>query len=203
VMRVFSTTARRSALRAAVLSAALFAAPSIASAQGFGIGGRMAWVNANTDAVDVDAVRFTGGQIRMVSKRLGLEVSMDRHSESFPLLNQKVTETPIQTSLLLRLGSSKVAPFLLGGPGWYKRKIELINGPDAADVKTTEFGWHAGAGLEVHAGRHFGIHGDYRFTFLKFGGDNNNGDGGFLGGILPSLPSHRGSQWTLGFTVYF
>jgi opacity protein-like surface antigen len=190
------------------MSAALLGAPAVASAQGFGVGGRMAWVKANTDGVDVDAVRFTGGQIRLVSKRWGLEVSMDRHSESFELLNQKVTETPIQTSLLLRLGSGKVAPFLLGGPGWYKRKVELIDGPEDADVKTTEFGWHAGAGLEVHAGRHVGIHGDYRFTFLKFGGNDaeNDGGGGFLGSILPNLPglpSHRGSQWTLGVTVYF
>ena len=201
-MRVFSTTPRRCILASAVLSAALLAAPTLASAQGFGVGARMAWVKPNTN-VDVDAVRFTGGQIRMVSKRFGLEVSMDRHSESFEALNQKVTETPIQTSLLLRLGSGKIAPFLLGGPGWYKRKVELIDGPGDADVTSTEFGWHAGAGLEIHAGRHVGIHGDYRFTFLKFGGNDEGDGGGFLGGIIPSLPSHRGSQWTLGFTVYF
>lgn len=162
----------------------------------------MAWVKANTDAGDEDAIRFTGGQLRMVSKRWGLELSMDRHSEELEPLNQKVTETPIQASLLLRLGGGKVAPFLLGGPGWYKRQIELIDGPEDADLSTTEFGWHAGAGLDVQAGRHFGIHGDYRFTFLEFDGDDDDG-GGLLGGILPSLPSHRGSQWTLGFTVYF
>jgi hypothetical protein len=202
MMRI--STSRHCTLAAGVLLAALFTCPTIASAQGFGVGARMAWVKANTDGVDLDAVRFTGGQVRMTSGRLGLEVSMDHHSESFELLNQKITETPIQASLLLRLGRGKVAPFLLGGPGWYKRKVALIEGSDA-DLVTTEFGWHAGGGLEVHAGRHFGIHGDYRFTFLKFGGDDGD-DGGFLGGVLPSLPGlpkHRGSQWTLGFTVYF
>ena len=54
---------------------------------------------------------------------------MDHHSESFELLNQKVSETPIQASLLLRMGSAKVSPFLLGGPGWYRRKVEPLDGP--------------------------------------------------------------------------
>ena len=99
-----------------VVSAALFASPSIASAQGFGVGARMAWVTADSD-VDVDSVRFTGGQVRLVSKRWGLEVSMDRNSESFELLNQKVTETPIQASLLLRMGSGKVVAIPAGRPG--------------------------------------------------------------------------------------
>ena len=47
--------------------------------------------------------------------------------------------------------------------------------------------------------RHFGIHGDYRYTFLDFGDDDDD-DGGFIGGLLPG---HRGSMWTLGATVYF
>jgi len=178
-----------------VVAAALFAAPPIASAQGFGIGARMAWVTNNSD-VEVDSVRFVGGHIRLVSRRWGLEVSMDRHSESFESLNQKVTETPIQTSLLLRMGSPSVSPFLLGGGGWYRRKVEVLDGPDAA-VQTTDFGWHAGLGLEIVAGRHFGFHGDYRYTFLDFGKDNGLT---LIGGLLPG---HRGSQWTLGATIYF
>ena len=78
----------------------------------------------------MDAVRFIGGQVRLLSRRFGFEVSLDHHSESFELLNQKVTETPIQASLLLRLGSGRVAPFLLGGPGWYRRKVEPLDGPE-------------------------------------------------------------------------
>jgi hypothetical protein len=181
-----------------VALAALSASPSLASAQGFGLGARMAWVTADSDA-DVDSVRFTGVQMRLVSNRWGLEVSVDRNSETFDLLNQKVTSTPIQASLLLRMGSSKVSPFLLGGPGWYRRKVELLDGPDDLNVATTEFGWHAGGGLEVFAGRHVGIHGDYRYTFLDFGGDDGDNEG-FIKGLLPN---HRGSMWTLGATFYF
>ena len=172
------------------------------SAQGFGVGARIAWVTRDVDAdvnadVDVDALRFIGGQVRLLSQRVGFEVSLDRHSESFELLNEKVTETPIQASVLLRLASGTFSPFLLGGPGWYRRKVEAIDGPGDLSVTTTEFGWHAGGGLEVLPSRHFGIHGDYRYTFLDF---NDDEDEGFIGGLLPG---HRGSMWTIGATFYF
>jgi opacity protein-like surface antigen len=198
-MRTICTAPLRYVIVSVVVSAALFANPSIAAAQGFGVGARMAWVTADSE-VDVDRVRFIGGQIRLLSQRWGLEVSMDRESESFELLNQKVTETPIQASLLLRMAGGKVSPFLLGGPGWYRRKVELIDGPDEPDLESTEFGWHAGGGLEILPSRHFGIHGDYRYTFLDFGDDDEEEDEGFIGGLLPG---HRGSMWTLGVTFYF
>jgi opacity protein-like surface antigen len=197
-MRITCTASMRYIIVSVVVSAALFARPSIASAQGFGVGARMAWVKADSE-VDVDSIRFTGGQIRLISSRWGLEVSLDHHSETLELLNQKVTEWPIQASLLMKLASGKVAPYLLGGPGWYRRKVELLNAPNDPAVEATEFGWHAGIGLEALAGSHFGIHGDYRYTFLDFGKDNNPG----VGLISGLIPGHRGSQWTLGATVYF
>jgi opacity protein-like surface antigen len=187
----------RHTLLSVLALSALVTTASPVSAQGVGIGGRMAWVTSDSD-LDVDSVRFFGGQLRMLSQRWGLEVSLDRHTESFDLLNQKVTETPIQASLLLRLGSGSLSPFLLAGPGWYRRSVSPIDG-DGASIDTSEFGWHAGGGLEVRAGRHFGIHGDYRYTFLDFGDDGEE-DEGFIGGLLPG---HRGSMWTVGATVYF
>lgn len=177
--------------------AGLMASVPPASAQGFGVGGRMAWVTSDDEA-DVDAVRMTGGQVRVLAPRFGLEVSLDRRTESFDLLNSKVTETPIQASLLMRLGSGRVSPFLLAGPGWYRRSVEALDDPDTRET-STEFGWHAGIGLEILAGRHFGLHGDYRYTFLDFGDDEEE-DEGFIGGLLPG---HRGSMWTLGATIYF
>ena len=172
------------------------------AAQGFGVGGRIAWVNPDTE-VDVDSVRYFGGQIRLVAGRIGVEVSLDTHSESSEALNQRLTETPLQASFLLR-GTGKVAPFVLAGPGWYRLKVETLDGPSDLDLSTTEFGWHAGAGLEILLTRHFAIHGDYRYTFLDFGDDGDDVDdddgGGFIGGLLPG---HRGSMWTLGATFYF
>jgi hypothetical protein len=166
-------------------------------AQGFGVGARIAWVHPDVDA-DVDALRYFGGQIRLMSPRFGFEVALDHHSETLELVNQKVTETPIQASVLLRMASGNVAPFLLGGPGWYRRKVEALDSPGDLSVSTTEFGWHAGIGLEALAGKHFGFHGDYRYTFLNFHDDNN--PGGLVGRVLPG---HRGSMWTLGTTFYF
>jgi hypothetical protein len=168
-----------------------------ASAQGFGVGGRLAWVTSDVET-EADAVRVSGGQVRLVGGRWGFEVSLDRHSETFDLLNEKVTETPIQASLLMRLGSGRVAPFLLGGPGWYGRKVTRLDDPEQS-VSTREFGWHAGIGLEILAGRRLGLHGDYRYTFLEFEDDEEE-DEGFIGGLLPG---HRGSMWTLGATIYF
>jgi len=181
-----------------VVTAVLFAAPDIASAQGFGVGARMSWVTADTEA-DLDAVRFVGGQIRLMSPRWGFELAIDRHAEEFEALNQKLTETPIQASVLMRIGHGSVAPFLLGGAGWYKRKVEAIDGSHDLDIDETEFGWHAGGGLEILAGRHFGLHGDYRYTFLDFGKDDDE-DAGFVKGLLPG---HKGSMWTAGATIYF
>jgi opacity protein-like surface antigen len=191
---------RRGLSITAFLSAAGLLMATPAAAQGFGIGARMAWIRTDVD-VDADAVRFTGGQIRLGrSGRFGVELSMDRHSESFELLNQKVTETPIQASLLMRLAGGGFSPYLLGGPGWYNRKVEVIDGPDL-EVSTREFGWHAGIGLELRLGRHAGVHGDYRYTFLDFNDDDDDGDGGSIIGRL--VPGHKGSMWTLGATVYF
>ena len=187
----------RPAVIAMLTLAGLLASLAPVSAQGFGVGARIAWVHPDTEA-NVDSIRYFGGQIRLIAGRIGFELSMDRHSESSEALGQKLTETPLQASVLLRMGGSKVAPFLLGGPGWYRRKVEALEGPADLDISTTEFGWHAGIGLEILASSHFGIHGDYRYTFLDFGDDDD--DEGIIGGLLPG---HRGSMWTLGATVYF
>ena len=130
-------------------------------------------------------MRFIGGQIRLgLSQRMGVEVSLDSHSEDFELLNQKVKERPIQVSLLLKLAGGSVQPYLLGGPGG----TSAASSRSKAQAKTSRparlnsAGMRAG-GLEVLLGRHVGIHGDYRYTFLDFGNDDD--DGGFIGNLVP------------------
>jgi hypothetical protein len=180
--------------------AALVGTAAPAGAQGFGVGARLSWVKSDV-TVEADRVRFVGGQIRLGGGRVGIEVAIDRHSERLEALNQKIVDTPIQTSVLLRLSSSSFSPYLLGGPGWYRRSVEVIDGPDDLNVSTTEFGWHAGGGVEVRFGRRVGIHGDYRYTFLDFNDDDDDEIG--PGIINKLLPGHKGSMWTLGATVYF
>jgi opacity protein-like surface antigen len=183
----------------AVFALGAFLATAVpVSAQGFGLGARFAWTKQDVE-IDADSVRFFGIHMRATGGRTGFELSFDRHTEEFELINEKVIETPIQASLIMRMRSGSVSPFLLGGPGWYRRKVEVIDGPADLSVSTTEFGWHGGIGLEILPGRHFGIHGDYRYTFLDFDDDDDD-DGGFIAGLLPG---HRGSMWTLGASFYF
>ena len=190
----------RRCARSLFVAAAIFLIAAPAAAQGFGIGGRLAWLKTNSEIEELDdeSTRFYGGHIRLSGARVGVEVSLDRHTETLELLNQKVTETPFQVSLMLKLAGGSVQPYLLGGPGWYYRSVSPIDGPaDDLDLSTHDFGWHAGGGLEVRAGKHFGFHGDYRYTFLDFGDDDDDEidipGGGFVGRLLPG---HKGSMIT-------
>ena len=107
---------------------------------------------------------------------------------------------PLQASLLLFLARGSFQPYLLGGPGWYSHKIEPLDDDSPIEsITSRDFGWHAGFGAEIMMGRHAGLHGDYRYTFLDFGDDDED-DEGLIGGLFPG---HKGSMWTVGVTVYF
>ena len=186
-----------------VLLVAVLALPEAAAAQGaFGIGGRLTWVHRDVK-VDEDSTRFMGGHIRArLSPKTAFELSLDVHTETNALETARVREYPIQASLLLFLTKSKFAPYVLGGAGWYSQKLETLAGDETIASETVrDFGWHAGFGAELGLGKHAGIHADYRYTFLDFGNDDD--DGGLIGNLVPGLPGHRGSMWTLGATVYF
>jgi hypothetical protein len=61
----------------------------------------------------------------------------------------------------------------------------------------------------VRLGAHAAVHADYRYTFLRFGGDGaSQASSGpsipFLGSLTDRLRvSHQGSMWTAGMTLYF
>jgi opacity protein-like surface antigen len=194
----------------ALLVLLLLGTASPASAQ-FGIGGRLAMVRTDVD-VDTDSTRFTGGHIRAhMSPRTAFEVSLDLHSETDLTGTARLREYPLQASLLVYPVNTRLAPYVLGGGGWYTRRLETLDADEDVieSVQTRDFGWHAGFGAEVKLGRHAGIHADYRYTFLDFGSDDEV-DGAasasernsvpLVGGLLPS---YKGSMWTVGLTVYF
>ena len=178
----------------------LLSAALPASAQGFGIGGRIASIRGTAQA-DTGALRFLGGQIRAhLSPRTAFEVSLDRHRQDSGDLTQRVVDYPLQATLLLYPVHSTFSPYLLGGFGWYRHKVQDLTGDKVSDlVSTSRTGWHAGFGAEILAGRHVGLHADYRYTFLHFGGDSS-GDSSLTDRILPT---YQGSMWTAGFTLYF
>jgi opacity protein-like surface antigen len=188
-------------------------------AQGLGIGGRFSFIKPNVDSdvdVDVDAKRYFGGHVRAwMSRRFAFELSLDRRTEENEALNLKTQDTPVQASLLLGLGGSAFAPYLLGGYGWYTHRVEAIqDDPVVSSISTRRTGFHAGIGAELRAGRHAAVHVDYRYTFLHFDDDDDDGDAATVAARATSsdgigipgsglLPSHEGSMWTMGLTVYF
>jgi opacity protein-like surface antigen len=177
----------------------------------FGLGGRFAFVRTDVET-DTDTQRFTGGHIRAhMSPRTAFEVSLDMHSETNAAESTKIRDYPIQASLLLYPVGTTFAPYVLGGGGWYTRRLETLDDDRAVidSVQTRDFGWHAGFGAELKMGRHAGVHADYRYTFLDFGSDDDEGAAAsaserhsvpLVGGLLPS---YKGSMWTMGLTIYF
>jgi opacity protein-like surface antigen len=178
----------------------LLSAAAPASGQGFGIGGRMAMIRGNAQA-DTSALRFLGGHLRArLSPKTAFELSIDRHREKNGDLTQRVVDYPLQATLILYPVRSTFSPYLLGGFGWYTHKVQDLTGDKVSDiVSTRRTGWHAGLGAEILAGRHIGVHADYRYTFLHFGGDSSS-DSSLTDHIIPS---YQGSMWTAGFTLYF
>jgi opacity protein-like surface antigen len=196
----------------AAIAVVLFGTAAPARAQ-FGVGARFAMVRTDVE-VDSDSQRFTGGHVRAhLSQKTAVEVSFDVHSETDPAGLVKVRDYPIQASFLLYPVRTTFAPYVLGGGGWYTRRLETLNDDrDVIDsVQTRDFGWHAGFGAELKLGRHAGLHADYRYTFLDFGSDDDDEPGAsaaprerrsipLIGGLLPS---YQGSMWTIGATFYF
>ncbi len=203
-----SGSLRRRSVQVVVAASATLALASPSAAQGFGIGARLSMVKSDQVIDSSDgATRFTGGQIRLRgADKVGFEVALDRRSEKFELVNERVIDTPIQASMLLYPVNGAFSPYLLGGPGWYSHKVESLDATGPESVSTRKFGWHAGFGAELLMGRHAGLHADYRYTFLKFGDDdketgaNAQENHSFVNSLLPS---HNGSMWTAGLTIYF
>jgi opacity protein-like surface antigen len=170
------------------------------SAQGLGLGGRLSLVRGDVET-STSAERFIGGLLKLpLSPRATLEISIDRRRESDDSLTQRTTEIPLQGSLLLYPVRTTLSPYVLGGVGWYTQKVEqLAAGTVTASDTSRRFGYHAGIGGELKIGRHAGVHADYRYTFLRFGADDDEEDS-IVGRFRPS---YEGSMWTAGLTLYF
>jgi hypothetical protein len=149
--------------------------------------------------------RYFGGLFRArMSDRATLEASFDYRTDSedvLPALQERIKAYPFQVSLLAYLTRSRVAPYLVGGIGWYSQKVDLLLDNELINSTTTHpFGYHAGFGAEIMLGRRAGIHVDYRYRFVN---EDDDDDGGIpIVGFLTGL-SRNGSMWTTGLTVYF
>jgi hypothetical protein len=209
----------RVSLSFAIASILLSGTPAAVAAQALGVGPRLALVRGDVDA-GTGTQRFTGGVLRArVSPRTALELSIDYRSETNEALTERIRDYPVQGSLLLYLVRSGVSPYLLGGVGWYSQRVETLNDRRVETASGTRtFGYHAGLGGEIRAGRRAAIHMDYRYTFIHFGAGDETGTTGPTAGAgsatgfsVPGLSfvadrlrlSHEGSMWTGGVTIYF
>lgn len=197
--------------RLAVVAAALVIGlmPSRIEAQSFGIGPRFAFVrgDVNSDA----STRYSGGLLRLrPSPRVALEVSLDYRNHLNETGTERIKDYPIQGSLLLYPVRATVSPYLLGGIGWYRQRVDTLADDLVVDSTTSsKTGYHAGIGSDLWFGRRATLHVDYRYTFIGRQNDDADAASGAvpvpgLGALQDRLRlSHKGSMWTTGLTVYF
>ena len=102
---------------------------------------------------------------------LGFEAAMDYQSSTNESETARVRNTPIQVSALLLPIKKSFAPYALAGLGWYRHKIEALDGGrTVATANATDFGYHAGAGLQLKFGQHAAIFADYRYVWVDANG---------------------------------
>lgn len=123
------------------------------------IGGRATYYDPN----DADGNWYGGAQVRAyLGKYFAIEGSADYRRNDFE--DTKVHSYPVQVSALIYpLGHMRLAPFILGGGGWYYTSVE---GP-AVDDTQNRFGAHAGGGLQFMLTRHLSIDATYRYVWLE------------------------------------
>ena len=105
-----------------------------------------------------------GAQVRAyLTKFFAVEGSADYRQEHNNATSTTLDIYPVQVSgLLYILPDSPVAPFLLGGVGWYHTKVRA---PGGIDETSNRFGSHVGGGVQFFLSRHFSLDGTYRYLF--------------------------------------
>lgn len=158
---------------------------------GFGIGARAGFY----DARDGDDGTFTGGvQARLrLLPFFAVEGSVDYHQADFSNGTVQVRTFPVMVSgLLYFFPNAGLSPYLLGGVGWHFQDVEFQND---GTTRSSQFGAHAGGGIDIPIGRHVTLNADVRYIFLNFDDEIEAQAGEAL-----SADSVAG---TLGLTFYF
>lgn len=112
---------------------------------------------------------FGGVAARLYFARfLGAESSVTFHQNRYNDGDTKVTQYPVQVSLLFfPFPSWDFQPYLVGGAGWYYTRVDYSGVLSAAGDKNEHwFGGHLGAGAEIAASRAFSLFVDFRYVFI-------------------------------------
>ena len=124
------------------------------------IGGRATYI----DPIDGSSNWYGGAQVRLHPWRfLAFEGSADYRRNDIGATH--VHSYPVQVSALVYpLGTTRLAPFLIGGGGWY---YTTVTGPGGFDNTQNRFGAHAGGGLQFFFNKHVSIDSTYRYIWLE------------------------------------
>lgn len=108
---------------------------------------------------------FGGAQVRVhPSHYFAVEGSADYRREEFAG-GTKTHTFPVQGSLLIYpIGTTRLAPFILGGGGWY---FTSIDGPGGFSDTQHRFGGHVGGGVQLFVTDHISIDSTYRHIWLE------------------------------------
>ncbi|HET9606862.1 MAG TPA: outer membrane beta-barrel protein [Nitrospira sp.] len=125
------------------------------------IGGRAMYY----DPKEGDANWYGGAQVRLHPWHyFAIEGSADYRRNDYAG-GTSAHSYPVQVSALIYpLGTTRLAPFILGGGGWY---YTTVTGPGGFDNTQNRFGLHAGGGLQFFFNRHFSIDSTYRYIWLE------------------------------------
>ena len=126
----------------------------------FSVGGRATYF----DPKEGQSRWFGGGQVRVYPfKYLAFEGSVDYRRDD--TAGSRIHTYPVQVSALIYpLGQTRLAPFLLGGGGWY---YTTVKGPGNFDDTQNRFGFHAGGGLQFFFNNHVSMDSTYRYIWAE------------------------------------
>ena len=126
----------------------------------FSVGGRATYF----DPKEGQSRWFGGGQVRVYPfKYLAFEGSVDYRRDDTG--GTRTHTYPVQVSALIYpLGQTRLAPFLLGGGGWY---YTTVKGPGNFDDTQNRFGFHAGGGLQFFFNNHVSVDSTYRYIWAE------------------------------------
>jgi hypothetical protein len=145
----------------------MFVCASIPARAQVSLGGHASYTKSD----GADGTWAGGVQLRLrLPGPLGVEGLVDYRRTTYGALGAdvlRVEQYPVQASVLLFLLPGPVQPYVLGGAGWYYTRSTFL-GTQAALGSTTQhtYGGHAGAGLELGAGRNASFYADVRYVFL-------------------------------------
>lgn len=160
-------------------------------APGFSVGARGMYMGDPDNDFD-DGELFGGATVRFhIVPFLSLEGFGAYHEEEDEGFESYVA--PLQLSALIYpIPYSPVSPYLIGGIGWYFWDMDFPHPFEPFDDNGTEFGYHAGLGIDFQVTRNFSITIDGRYIWFDT-------DGAFL----PELTSDDKFQLMGGINIDF